>query len=164
MNIYRNVCVLSLATLISMQFGCDSDNGDTVAVTDAEPCFATHLFTGIGVQVAEVTGNTGRFIATATYSPDGYPLITYGPRYFQLSRLEQKMIERHECAHLSAPTTDEIYANCLALLDMRAKGLTTEQENQLRNWTSSYDAVDAQYGSTGESFWNLTVQCAGPRT
>ena len=74
----------------------------------------------------------------------------------------QSFIKRHECQHANG-VQDEIAANCAALLQMRALGLTVQQESQIGNWLSAEGTLDPQYGGSGAVFWERTLRCAGAR-
>lgn len=92
------------------------------------------------------------------------PIIIYGPRYYGLNPLFQEFIRRHECAHLSIPSSNEVEVNCHALISLRNDGLTEHQENAIANWQVSQGAIGVQYGGTGYNFWSSTLECAGPRS
>jgi len=125
-------------------------------------CFGRHGITGQMVQAVEVGGQTiGNAYATSNWMPNGWPIITYGPRFFLLDPLLQSFVKIHECAHLSIPTSDEIRANCTALKSMRHHGLSDDEEDEIANWTRSEGLIDLRYGGTGEAFWNATLACAG---
>lgn len=112
----------------------------------------------------EISGNPpGNSIAFATWDGFGNPTIIYSLRYYQLAPLMKQFVWLHECAHLSIPTSDEIQANCTALLQLRDMGLTHHDEQLIANWTMSAGPVGMQYGGTGEAFWALTLNCAGSR-
>lgn len=127
-------------------------------------CVGRHGVTGQPVQVYEAAGPTmGNAYAIANWAPNGWPSITYGPRFFALPPLQREFIKFHECAHVSVPTMDEIQANCIALVEMRRRGLSAQQEQQIAQWTASEGVVGFQYGGSGANFWLYTVQCAGSR-
>jgi hypothetical protein len=89
----------------------------------------------------------------------GKPIIIYGPRFREVSPLMQAFIRRHECQHANG-VVDEIAANCVALVQMRAQGLTPEQEAQLERWHLNEGRLDPQYGGSGAAFWERTLRCA----
>jgi hypothetical protein len=89
----------------------------------------------------------------------GTPTIVYGPRFRALDPLMQAFIRRHECQHANG-VRDEIAANCSALAQMRALGLTAQQEAHLRHWHLAVGRLDPQYGGSGAIFWERTVSCA----
>lgn len=126
-------------------------------------CFAPHGITGQSVLAYEKPGQTiGNAYATATWS-NGWPTITYAPKFYNLPSLFKEFVKLHECAHVSVPTLDEIQANCIALLEMRRRGLSWQEEQQIARWTASAGLIGFQYGGTGANFWLYTIQCAGPR-
>lgn len=92
----------------------------------------------------------------------GHATIIYGERYQQAPALFQAFIRRHECQHANG-VLDEITANCRALAQMRALGLTVEQEAQLAGLHGAEGPLDARYGGSGAGFWQRTVACAGSR-
>ena len=127
-------------------------------------CVAPHAFTFQPVQVLEMPGPTaGNAYAIAQWAPNGWPAITYGPRFFGLSALLKDFVKFHECAHLSMVTNNEVQANCVALTEMRRRGLSQQQELEIARWTVSEGVIGLQYGGTGENFWRFTLQCAGAR-
>lgn len=127
-------------------------------------CVARHGFTGQLVNVVEQQGWTvGNAYAIANWAPNGWPVITYGPRMNNLNPLLQSFIKVHECAHLSTPTMDEVQANCIALTTMRQRGLSRRDEDQIANWTAAEGVIGMQYGGTGIEYWRRTLVCAGPR-
>lgn len=89
----------------------------------------------------------------------GTPTIVYGPRFRALDPLMQTFIRRHECQHAKG-VRDEILANCTALAQMRAQGLTPQQEAHLERWHLTVGHLDPQYGGNGATFWERTVRCA----
>jgi hypothetical protein len=134
---------------------------------DDVTCRARSAFNGQPVPAREQAGSTGGAYAVSNWI-GGWPVITYGPRFSSLSPLEQRFTRIHECAHLSIPTTSEIVANCTALRTLRGRGLSEEQERQIARWHKAEGSVGPQYcngdiGCTGAAFWELTLQCAGPR-
>lgn len=127
-------------------------------------CIGRDGFTGQPAQVYETPGPTmGNAYAISNWAPNGQPVITYGPRFFLLSPLLREFVKFHECAHLSVPTPDEIQANCISLTEMRRRGLSLQQEMQIGHWIATEGSIGLQYGGTGATFWQLTLQCAGPR-
>ena len=89
----------------------------------------------------------------------GTSLIVYGPRFREVGALMQAFIRRHECQHANG-VRDEIAANCNALAQMRAQGLTPQQEAQLERWHLAKGPLDPQYGGSGARFWEHSVRCA----
>lgn len=127
-------------------------------------CLGRHAASGQLVQTHETTGQTmGNAYAISNWLPNGWPIIVYGPRFFTLPPLPREFVKFHECAHVSTPTIDEIQANCIALREMRHRGLSDSEEMQLALWTASEGSIGLQYGGTGQAFWQLTIRCAGPR-
>lgn len=128
-------------------------------------CFALHGSGGGFVQVRERPGPSP-YWAHASWDPDGWPAITYGPAFGSLPFLMQQFTHLHECMHLSIPTTNEVYANCQALIAMRQRGLSFADENfiaQQHAGRSDMQVLPPQYGGSGLAFWNATITCAGPR-
>jgi len=161
-NLFLLIVVLHISACSDWFDDDEDDAGTDNSLTSSTTCYAPHLATGIFVPVVELRGPTfGNAFAIANYNANGYPVITYGPRFFEEPKLIQKFIELHECAHLSQLTSDEILANCFALQGMRNLGLTNEQENQIAIWHYSMTNIAPQYGGTGENFWNMTLACAG---
>lgn len=127
-------------------------------------CFGRNLITGQIVQAEEVIGPTaGNAYAVSTWLPNGWPIITYGPRFFQLRPLLKSFVKIHECAHLSIPTSDEVLANCTALRNMRHHGLSKDEEDEIADWTRLEGVIGLQYGGTGAAFWDATLVCADER-
>jgi len=89
----------------------------------------------------------------------GTPTIVYGPGFRALDPLMQVFIRRHECQHANG-MRDEIAANCAALAQMRAQGLTPQQEAHLARWHMAVGRLDPQYGGSADVFWDRTVRCA----
>jgi hypothetical protein len=66
----------------------------------------------------------------------------------------------HECAHAKARTFDELKANCLGLVDMRAAGRAGPKiEAKLAVYHKKLGYMGAQYG-WGNEYWARTVACA----
>ncbi len=135
-----------------------------VASPQAFQCLGRNYYTGAVMAPFETSGTTvGSAYAISNFdTATGNPYIVYGPRYFQMQPLVQSFIRRHECQHTNF-VTDEIQANCGALIQMRQQGLTASQEDQIAQWTIAEGAIGLQYGGTGAVFWNLTLACSGPR-
>lgn len=128
-------------------------------------CFAPHRGTRETVPVAGINGNANGFWAYATYNPAGWPVIIFDvPKMVQYPRIVWRFTYFHECAHLTIPTSDEIRANCAALVEMRANGeLDEEDEKVVEHTFRSLGSLGAQYGGSGDAFWNATLSCAGQR-
>ena len=106
---------------------------------------------------------TGVAYSAIFFDPvSGRPMIVYGPRYRAAAPLMQAFIKRHECQHANG-VQDEVAANCAALLQMRALGLTAQQESRIASWLSAEGTLDPQYGGSGAVFWERTLRCAGAR-
>ena len=135
-----------------------------VANPEQFQCVGKNRFSGAQVMAAESHGDsTGRAYAIIYFDPvNGTPLIVYGPRYRQAAPLLQSFIKRHECQHANG-VYDEIAANCEALTQMRAIGLTPAQEAQIARWHVAEGTIDPQYGGSGAALWERTVVCAGTR-
>ena len=127
-------------------------------------CVGRNRFSGAASVPTERSGViTGRAYAEFYIDPvQGRALIVYGERYQQIAPLFQAFIRRHECQHANG-VQDEITANCGALVQMRALGLTAEQETQIAQWHVAEGSIDPRYGGTGARFWQLTLDCAGAR-
>jgi hypothetical protein len=66
----------------------------------------------------------------------------------------------HECAHAHVPTSDELVANCIGLVDMRGAGRSSPAiEAQLAQFHAALGYMGPRYG-VGATYWNETVQCA----
>jgi hypothetical protein len=124
-------------------------------------CTAWH-HRGAMVAARERAGATIAW-AHASYDPDGWPAITYGPVFYEMPRLMQEFTKLHECMHLNLHTTDEIKANCQALLSMRRRGLSEADEELIARFHVQFPVMAAQYGGSGPAFWSATVDCAGAR-
>ena len=136
-----------------------------VANPDHFRCVGKNRFSGAAVVPTESHGDsTGQAYAIIYFDPvNGTPLIVYGPRYRQVAPLLQSFIKRHECQHANG-VQDEIAANCEALTQMRALGLTPAQEARIARWHVAEGTIDPQYGGSGAALWERTVRCAGARS
>ncbi len=66
----------------------------------------------------------------------------------------------HECAHAHVPTSDELAANCVGLIDMRAAGRSSPAiEGQLAAFHTALGFMGPRYG-VGADYWARTVACA----
>jgi len=74
----------------------------------------------------------------------------------------QQLTAIHECMHISIPSMDEFLANCQALLLMRQRGLSPQQEAWIAQFHMNIGPLPPQYGGSGQAFWWGTIQCAGP--
>ncbi len=135
-----------------------------LANPDHFQCVGKSRFSGASVVPAETYGDpTGVAYSAIFFDPvSGRPMIVYGPRYRAVAPLMQSFIKRHECQHANG-VQDEVAANCAALLQMRALGLTAQQEARIASWLSAEGTLDPQYGGSGAVFWERTLRCAGAR-
>ena len=117
---------------------------------------------GAMVAARERAGPSMSF-AHASYDPDGWPAITYGPVFYEMPRLMQEFTKLHECMHLTMHTNDEVRANCEALLTMRRRGLSPADEEFIARYHVQFPQMAAQYGGSGHAFWSATIECAGQR-
>lgn len=124
---------------------------------------APHQLTGQIVPVQEMPCPTGIYEAWAHYAANVYPVITYGSQFLADPPLLQQFIRLHECAHLALPTSNEIAANCFALVNLRRQGLPSPAEAFIVNTTHAKGVLPPQYGGSSMAFWQLTLNCAnGP--
>jgi len=66
----------------------------------------------------------------------------------------------HECAHAKSRSFDEVKANCLGLLDMRAEGRAGPAvETRLAAFHKRMGDMGPPYGQ-GQVFWARTIACA----
>ena len=127
-------------------------------------CVGRNRFSGVVNVAVEKQGENVSWSYAAFFVDPvlGTPTIVYGPRYLEIGPLMQAFIRRHECQHANG-VVDEIAANCAALVQMRALGLTAQQEAYLERWHLAEGRLDPQYGGSGAAFWERTVRCAGTR-
>lgn len=162
--------VLLVSALAACASAGDPDETSTmIGVTEiASPgefkCMGKNRFSGAASVPTELSGDvTGRAYAEIFTDPvKGHSIIVYGERYQRTAPLFQAFIRRHECQHANG-VRDEIMANCGALVQMRALGLTVAQERQIAQWHAAEGTLDPQYGGTGARFWQRTLECAGDR-
>jgi hypothetical protein len=121
----------------------------------AQTCMAWNM-AGQPVPVQHVVAPLTNVWAVANPMP--VPTITYGPMYFSLPPLVQRLTARHECAHLAVPTTNEIQATCAALYEIQ---FNADQKHYLRVFFDQLGPVGPQYGGTGAAYWDL-VRSACP--
>lgn len=128
---------------------------------DQFQCIGRNRFSGmVNVPVEKQGENVSWSYAAFFVDPVlGTPIIVYGPRFPELAPVMRSFIRRHECQHANG-VSDEIAANCAALAQMRAQGLTAQQEAHLRRWHLAEGQLDPQYGGSGAAFWERTVHCA----
>ena len=73
---------------------------------------------------------------------------------------EHDFVFFHECAHAKSRSFDELNANCLGLLDMRAAGRAGKGiEAQLAAYHKRLGYMGPKYGLS-TTFWAKTVACA----
>jgi hypothetical protein len=73
---------------------------------------------------------------------------------------EHDFVFFHECAHAKSRSFDELQANCLGLLDMRAAGRAGKAvEARLAAYHRRLGYMGPQYGLSRD-FWARTVTCA----
>lgn len=128
-------------------------------------CIGKNRYSGVPVIPAE-SDNEALGVAYSAIlfdSTSGTPLIVYGARFRTISSLMQSFIKRHECQHANG-VRDEVEANCAALLQMRALGLTALQEASIAQWHIAEGTLDPQYGGSGSVFWERTLRCSGGRS
>ena len=127
-------------------------------------CYAPHRYTGEIVPVYGQNGHAGGFWAVANYTNTGWPIIIFDVQELrQYPEIVVRYTYYHECAHLSIPTTDEIEANCVGLLNMRENNdVSPHEEKILRKVHYSLPFLPPQYGGSGRVFWDATIDCAGP--
>lgn len=127
-------------------------------------CVGKNRFSGVASVPTERNGTTtdGAYAMFHIDPVHGHATIIYGERYQQAPALFQAFIRRHECQHANG-VLDEIGANCGALVQMRALGLTVDQEAQLAKLHGAEGPLDARYGGSGAGFWQRTLACAGSR-
>ena len=116
-------------------------------------CMARHAYSGQVVQARERNGPLN-FWAYASFDPDGWPAITYSPAFYQLTPLMQEFTRRHECAHLAVPTSDEFMANCVAL---RSRMWSRPEIDHIAATHHAIGVQGPQYGGSGASFWQITL-------
>ncbi len=159
-------------------FACLSAAILILAIKDERPAFAFTLSTGQTRVCHSVNGNvvpeislpslSGPFHSGYTgltqYMPDGTARISWdAPKLASLPSAAHDFIFFHECAHAHVPTSDELEANCVGLIDMRAAGLATPaKEAQIGQFHASLGFMGPRYGM-GTDYWQRTVQCANAR-
>lgn len=129
-------------------------------VTTTAECLAPHPFSGKSIAVKEESGETYDAYALASWLPYGPPTIYYGKRYAALDPLQQRFVQRKECAHLSVPTVDEVQAACHGLRELRNSGLSSQDEQRVASWLAREGVTGFSYQGSGEAFWRAITQCA----
>ena len=165
---------LSLVVLVSAlaaraSVGDPDETGTMIGATEITStgdfqCVGKNHFSGAASVPIERSGvTTDRAYAVLYIDPlHGHSIIIYGERYLRIAPLFQAFIRRHECQHANG-VRDEIMANCGALAQMRALGLTVAQERQIAQWHAAEGTLDPRYGGTGARFWQRTLECTGDR-
>jgi hypothetical protein len=127
---------------------CRTSSGNTVQQVYAPKLAATFL--------------VGGFTGVTTPLPNGSARITWDSgRLSSLPIAAHDYIYFHECAHAHVPTSDELVANCVGLIDMRAAGRSSPSiEEQLRVFHAGLGNMGPRYG-TGADYWTRTLKCAG---
>jgi len=122
-------------------------------IPDAVPCVVS--INGAQFFVPQQPGMISAWAQTQFWN--GYPTITYGQMYFQLSPLLRRFTSFHECGHASTGNPDEFAANCYALDN---GNFSCAQISVIRKFYQSRGPVAPQYGGTGANFWAGTLaQC-----
>lgn len=119
------------------------------SIPNARSCVATIPSTGQPVRVRAHVGASS-FTAYASYDADGWPAITYAPRYFALPPTVQTFLSMHECGHLVLHTSNEFVANCYAMAQRHWR------QDEIALIAASHLAVGRlppQYGGSGAAFW-----------
>ena len=123
-------------------------------------CRAVHPFSNAQLEVREYSGETFDAYALASWLPYGPPTIYYGKRFESLTELQKKFVQKHECAHLSVPTVDEVLANCAVLRQLRDEGLNQSDEAEIARWIVAEGAQGFLVKGDPRAFWNATIECA----
>jgi len=149
---------LGLAPAVAASAGKEMPD---VANPDQFQCVGRNRFSGVANVPVEKQGENVSWSYAAFFVDPvlGTPTIIYGSRFRELGPLMQAFIRRHECQHANG-VQDEIAANCAALAQMRAQGLTPQQEVVLERWHMAEGRLDPQYGGSGAALWERTVRCA----
>ncbi len=157
---FRVFACIALGLAPAIAAGAGTELPD-VANPDHFQCIGRNRFSGVVNLPIEKQDDTVTWSYAAFFVEPvlGTPTIIYGPRFRELDPLMRGFIRRHECQHANG-VQDEIAANCAALVQMRAQGLTPRQEAQLERWHLAEGRLDPQYGGSGAAFWERTVRCA----
>lgn len=160
---WRRVGSSLLLAVLAAEFAAPASAAD-LANPGHFHCVGKNRFSGVTSVPTERSGATTDHAYAAIYFDPvhGHATIIYGERYQQTAPLFQAFIRRHECQHANG-VLDEIMANCGALVQMRALGLTLEQESRIAAWHAAEGSIDARYGGSGARFWQRTLDCAGAR-
>lgn len=118
-------------------------------IPTAHTCVARNWHTGQFNQVRQRSGPSN-FWAHADWDADGTPAITYGPAYYNLSRLMKSFTSVHECGHLVLATRNEFAANCFALKHLDLDEDELEEIGKIHN---QLGRLGPQYGGSGAAFW-----------
>jgi hypothetical protein len=143
---------VAAATGVFIVFHCSSAQAQMPGIPNLVPCTAANSFTGAIVPVRQRTGFSQHW-AHAAWDPDGWPAITYGPSYFGLPPVMQRLTSGHECGHLVRATTDEFEANCFSL---RGIQFSPQERQQIGQYISRFGPLPQQYGGSGQAFWDGT--------
>ncbi len=108
-------------------------------------------------------GGLGGF--THLTAPGGPWVIQFDPARLQQIALQlpiaMDFLFYHECAHAQLATSNEVQANCGALIRMRQEGLLgAGQEQALGQFHQNLGAQPPQYLGSGAAFWQATLSCA----
>lgn len=155
--------VLCMAVVQASSPGAPSGRKPSLDVGNPEQfrCMGRNRFSGAPIVPVEKQGDTSDWAYAAFFTDpvQGTPVIVYGPAFRLMPPLLQAFVRRHECQHANG-ILDEVAANCLALAQMRAQGMTPDQESVLERWHLGKGRLDPQYGGTGAAFWERTLSCA----
>lgn len=144
---WRVLAAVSLGLAQAAAAWADSGPPD-VANPELFQCIGRNHFSGkvdipVEKQDDAVSWPYAAFFVDPVY---GTSLIVYGPGYREVGALMQAFIRRHECQHAKG-VRDEITANCNALAQMRAQGLTPQQEGQLERWHLALGTIGSLRGA-----------------
>lgn len=128
----------------------------------ARTCYAAHERTGEIVAVIGIKDYANGYYGFSTYNDAGWPVIILdADRLSRQPQIISRFTYYHECAHLSAPTPDEVMANCIALKTMRQNGdLSQDEEGVIANFVTSFDKLQDEYLGNGKNYWAATLKCA----
>jgi hypothetical protein len=103
----------------------------------------------------------GGFIGYTHLDPDeGWVIDWNGLMLSSAPAYAHDFIFFHECGHAKGRTFDELKANCIGLIDMRAAGRAGPSvEAQLAAYHKKLGNMGPEYG-WGNEFWARTVACA----
>jgi len=149
-------CLMLISTQISAQTFRFRD-GTTAQCTTPAGKIVQQIYLPAGSGMFMNMGFTG----TTVTLPDGSARITWDTtKLNSLPDDAHDFIYYHECAHAHVPTSDELMANCVGLIDMRAAGRTSAAvEERLRQFHVGLGFMGPRYGF-GPEYWARTIQCA----